>query len=176
MIILMLQLVNYEILLRLSYKAISLEFMVPILCESLEENEVIYKIHRFKTIEKDIQDSIRNFTFFTYCECQRLVVWRSLFWKTKPPKCQSSLPFNVLSYLYYTVTITFSGYYVETVIFQKQIGCQRKLSIPKYIDLSPEGNDYFFLPCKKRTIKEVFSYEKAICTHFPFLSETNSII
>lgn len=73
MIILMLQLVNYEILLRLSYKAISLEFMVPILCESLEENEVIYKIHRFKTIEKDIQDSIRNFTFFTYCECQRLV-------------------------------------------------------------------------------------------------------
>lgn len=41
--------------------------------------------------------------------------------------------------------ISFSGYYVDMVMFQKQIGCQRKLSIPKYIDLSPEGKTMSFM-------------------------------
>lgn len=48
----------------------------------------------------------------------------------------------------------FLWFYGRRVIFQKQISCQKKLTIPKHIDLSPEGNDYLFLePTKETTMQ-----------------------
>lgn len=54
---------------------------------------------------KDIGDSITNLTFFAYCECQKLlvIILEVIILENKTPKCQSSLTFNVLRYLYYIV-------------------------------------------------------------------------